>query len=104
MDLQVLHVRRRADDAEDVRLLSPAGMQRRRRGRPRGAGDAASRIGRVGFAAGARRSTACEDVPRIVVRCNLEGKMPNKTTQKRTTGKAEAAGGGGANALQQPLR
>ncbi len=30
--------------------------------------------------------------------------MPNKTTQKRTTGKAEAAGGGGANALRQPLR
>jgi chromatin remodeling complex protein RSC6 len=31
--------------------------------------------------------------------------MPNKTTQKKTTEKAEAAGGGGrANALQQPLR
>ena len=30
--------------------------------------------------------------------------MPNKTTQKKTTGKAEAAVGGKANALQQPLR
>ena len=30
--------------------------------------------------------------------------MPNKTTQKKTTRKAEAAGGGRANALQQPLR
>jgi upstream activation factor subunit UAF30 len=30
--------------------------------------------------------------------------MPNETTQKRTTEKAEAAGGGGANALQRPLR
>ena len=30
--------------------------------------------------------------------------MPNETTQKKTTGKAEAAGGGKANALQQPLR
>src|SRR5918998_4632242 len=32
------------------------------------------------------------------------GMMPNKTTQKKTTEKAEAAGGGRANALQQPLR
>ena len=30
--------------------------------------------------------------------------MPNETTQKRTTEKAKAAGGGKANALQQPLR
>ena len=30
--------------------------------------------------------------------------MPNKTTRKKTTEKAEAAGGGRANALQQPLR
>ena len=30
--------------------------------------------------------------------------MPNKTTQKKTTEKAEAAGGGKANALQQPLQ
>ena len=31
--------------------------------------------------------------------------MPNKTTQKKTTGKAAKADGSGkANALQQPLR
>ena len=30
--------------------------------------------------------------------------MPNKTTQKKTTEKAEAAGGGKANAFQRPLR
>jgi upstream activation factor subunit UAF30 len=30
--------------------------------------------------------------------------MPTKTSQKKTTEKAEAAGGGKANALQQPLR
>jgi hypothetical protein len=61
VDLQVLQVRQRAGDAEGVRLLSLTGVQHRRRGRPRGAEDAASRIGRVGFAAGARRSTVCED-------------------------------------------
>jgi upstream activation factor subunit UAF30 len=41
---------------------------------------------------------------RIVEQCNSEGKMPNKTTQKKTTEKAKATGDGRANALQQPLR
>src|SRR5918998_4372087 len=50
---------------------------------------------------GRRRGRMCRESWCDVI---WRGMMPNKTTQKKTTEKAEAAGGGKANALQQPLR